>query len=82
MKIDPVVSTVFVQRKAARKLIAPLVEAEEHVPDAASEATEKSSGGSIEVCPAFELAESVAVWAAVDCVARAVAVVGSSALLK
>ena len=60
----------------ARKLIAPRVEAEEHVPDAASEATGMSSGGSIEACPAFGLVESVAVWTTVGCAACAVAVVG------
>ena len=45
----------------ARKMIAPLVEVEEHVSYAASEANETSSGGSIEACPAIELVESVAV---------------------
>ena len=53
--LDPVVVTELVQRKAvtALKLIAPPVEVVEHEPDAASVATEKSSGGSIEACPAF-----------------------------
>ena len=54
--LDPVVSIVVVQRRAvtALKLIAPLVEAEECEPDAASEATGMSSGGSTEACPASE----------------------------
>ena len=54
---------MLVQLKAvtARKMTAPLVGAEEHLSDAASEATETSSGGSIEVCPAIELVESVVV---------------------
>ena len=66
----------------ALKLIARPVKAEEYEPDAASEATRTSSGRSMEVCPAFELIESAAAWAAVDCVACAVAVVGSSAVLE
>ena len=82
--MDPVVSIVLEQRKAvtALKLIAPLVEAEEYEPDAASEATGMSSGGSTEVCPAFELIEPAEVWAAVDCVPCAVAAVGSSGMLE
>ena len=76
--------TVLVRRRAvtALKLIAPLAKAVEYEPDTASEANGTSSGGSNEVCPAFELIESAAVWAAVDCVACAVAVVGPSAVLE
>ena len=49
--MDPVVSIVLVQQMAvtALKLIAPLVEAEEHEPGAASEASGMSSGGSTEL---------------------------------
>ena len=61
--IVPVVLTVLVRRKAvtALKMTAPLVEAEEHLLDAASEATGMSSSGSIEMCPAFELVGPVVV---------------------
>ena len=55
--MDPVVLIELVQRKAvtALKLIAPLVEAEEYEPDAASEATGKSSGESTEASEAIGL---------------------------
>ena len=65
-----------------QKLIAPLVEAEEYEPDAASEATGKSSGGSIEECPAFEPVGLKAEWSTVGCAACAAAVVGSLAELE
>ena len=53
--LDPVVVTERVQQRAvtAQKLIVPPVKVVEYEPDAASVATEKSSGGSIEACPAF-----------------------------
>ena len=82
--MDPVVSIVLVQRKAvtALKLIAPLVEAEEYEPDAASEATGMSSGESVEMCPASEAVGSKAVWSTVGCAAYAAAAVGSLAELE
>ena len=84
--MDPVVFIELVQRKAvtALKLIAPLVEVVECEPDAASEATGRSSGESIEACPASAAVGLEAVWTTVDCAACAVAVavVGSPAELE
>ena len=73
---DPVVLTELVQRKAVTtlKLIAPLVEVVECEPDAASEATGRSSGESIEACPASAPVGLEVVWLTVDCSACAVAV--------
>ena len=53
-------------------------------PDAASEATGRSSGESIEACPASAPVGLEAVWSTVDCAACAVAVavVGSPAELE
>ena len=75
---------MLVQLKAvtAQKMIAPHAEAEEHVLDAASEATGLSSGGSIEVCLAIELVKSVAMWVTVGCAAYEVAVSGALAVLE
>ena len=56
---DPVVVIERVQRRAvtAQKLIVSHVKVVENEPDAAFVATEKSSGGSTEGCPAFVPAE-------------------------